>query len=462
MAKSIEKKNEKSREVSIKEGSAASVMSGAGDSYIVPYALALNASNFQVGFLSSFVGLFSAFSQLVGGELVYKFKKKNLVMLGVFFQVLAWISISMLGFLYWKGIIQSKVIILLIIFYCTASISGALAGPAWFSWMGEIVPQKIRGSYFSKRNKIAGFVAVITTLLASFWLDYMESLGLIVIAFSSLAMIAAVGRFISWLYFAKMHEEYEKPKKDSYFSILEFVKKAPSNNYGRFAIYVGLINLMTNVAGPFFTVYMLNELHLSYIWYILIILSATMFNAIMMPVWGKFGDEYGNRNLLKIGAILVTITPLLWLLTDNPLMLILVAQLCSGIGWSAFNLASSNFIYDAVTPQRRAICVAYYTVFNGLGIFLGALLGGYIADHVAPSFMSVFLLLFLISGIGRGIVSLIFIPLIREVRDIPKNKGRISLFQYAYLITPRPLFSIVRGVRVAVDGLFNINKKGKT
>jgi len=39
---------EKTMELSIKEGSAASVMSGFGDNYISPYALALNSSASQI------------------------------------------------------------------------------------------------------------------------------------------------------------------------------------------------------------------------------------------------------------------------------------------------------------------------------------------------------------------------------------------------------------------------------
>ena len=57
---------EKTLKLSVKEGSATSVMSGTGEAYIVPFALSLNASNFQIGFLSSFVALFGAIFQVVG------------------------------------------------------------------------------------------------------------------------------------------------------------------------------------------------------------------------------------------------------------------------------------------------------------------------------------------------------------------------------------------------------------
>ena len=54
----ITQKLEKTRKLSIIEGSFSSIAGGAGENYVSPYALSLNASNAEIGFLSSFPGLF--------------------------------------------------------------------------------------------------------------------------------------------------------------------------------------------------------------------------------------------------------------------------------------------------------------------------------------------------------------------------------------------------------------------
>ena len=92
--------------LSVKEGSATAFMSGAGEAYIVPYALALNASNIQIGFLTSFVNLFGAASQIVGGKLGYYFERRKILLFSVFLQATMWLLILGLGILVWKGIIN--------------------------------------------------------------------------------------------------------------------------------------------------------------------------------------------------------------------------------------------------------------------------------------------------------------------------------------------------------------------
>ncbi len=424
-----QKLKEKSLKISTKEGSAASIMRGAGDTYITPYALALGATNMQVGFLSSFVGLFGAISQIIGSRTVYKFSRKKIVLLSVFLQATMWIVMLALGLLVWKGIIINNSAIILIILYTIGVICGSLGGPAWFSWMGDLVQEEKRGNYFSKRSRITGAISMATTLIAAFLLDYTKAIGLILIGFAIISLISAIGRFISLYFLVKQYEPKSKIEKESYFSFIQFLKKAPFNNYGKFVFYVGLMTLATNFAGPFFTVYMLKELNYSYAWFMAVNLAGTLFTIMSIPFWGKIGDKYGNKTLLKIGGIVVIFNPIFWIFSGNPIYLIFTAQLFAGFGWAAFNLGASNYIYDAVTPQRRAICVAYYTMINGICVFIGASSGGLFAQYVHVNFMNIFLLIFLISGILRGIISIIFLPKIKEVRKNVKKENTIEILK---------------------------------
>ena len=440
-----EEKKKKTLDLSIKEGSATAFMSSAGETYIVPYALALNANNLQIGFLTSFVNLFGSSSQVLGSKLSYKYQRKKIILFSVLLQSLMWLVILGLGILVWKEIINGYAASILVVLYCVYAIIGNISGPSWFSLMGELVPSRHRGEYFSRRNKIISLITLIATLISAIFLDYMKGMGLVIAGFAGLFLIAFLGRFVSFLFFTKHYYPKNKAKKDSYFSFLQFIKRAPGNNFGKFVIFVGLINLATNLAAPFFAVYMLNELHYSYVWFTLVNLSSTIFTIWSIPLWGKIGDRFGNKKLLEIGGLLIPFAPLLWIFSGNPIYLILTAQLVAGVGWSAFNLASSNFIYDSVTPQRRGICVAYFNMINGIGVFAGAMLGGLFAQYVSVSFMNTFLLIFLISAVLRGIVVLIFTPRIKEVRQID-DAHKESVFKYIVVSAPRPFYGMLREV----------------
>jgi len=446
--KDIEDRAQKERtmKLSIKEGSFSSVMSGFGDSYISPYALSLNASASQVSFLSSFSGLLSPIAQIFGSKLMEKYPRKKLVVFSVFFHALMWIPIALLSLLMWKGLLVNSLPIILIIFYSIYGIFGALASPAWFSLLGDVVPESIRGRYFSKRNRICNSIALICTLGASFILDLAKTRGFILFAFSTLFLIASITRFISCYFFTKHYDPEFKLEKGYYFSFWQFIKKAPFNNFGKFTIYIGLMNFAVNVAGPLFTVYMLRDLKFSYLTFTVVNISATLVTLLLLPLCGRISDKYGNRQLLKLGTIIVPILPALWIFSKEPLYLILVPQLLSGVGWAAFNFATSNFIYDTVTPQRRGICVAYYNLVGGIGTFLGCAVGGILVQYLNISFMNVILFIFLISTVLRFIVALVMMPLIKEVRPVSNFDTHL-------------IFRSLNMTRGIFDGLGTIRKK---
>ena len=157
---------EKTLSLSIKEGSTTSVMSGISDSYITPYALSLNANNAQIGLLSSFSGLVSPLSQLLGSRLMEKYSRRRIIITSVSLQALTWLPIILLGIFFLSNSFVSYLPIILIAFYSLYAIFGAIAGPSWFSLMGDLVPEKIRGKYFGKRGKICGAIALASTIIA--------------------------------------------------------------------------------------------------------------------------------------------------------------------------------------------------------------------------------------------------------------------------------------------------------
>jgi len=196
------------------------------------------------------------------------------------------------------------------------------------------------------------------------------------------------------------------------------------NNFGRFVLYFSLVSLTTAIAGPFFAVYILKNLGFSYVQYMTIILSNSIAALLFISPWGKFTDRYGSIKTIKITGFLTPLIPFLWVCvifldTSYIFSYLIVLEVFSGIVWAGFNLAAGNFIYDAVTRQRLAICVSYFSILSGLGVLIGATLGGIISSYNLRIFgLNSILFVFLLSGVARLIVYTLMIPKIQEVRNV--------------------------------------------
>ncbi|MCX8159253.1 MAG: MFS transporter, partial [Candidatus Pacearchaeota archaeon] len=318
---------------SIKEGSFASISSNLGDGFITPFALALNAQPIHIGFLSSFSGFLSQLAQYPGIKLMEKYPRKKIVLCFVFLQAIIWLFISLLGILMWKNILQNYLIYFLIIFYSILVLFGGIAIPAWFSWMGDIVPPEKKGEYFSKRNRITSFFGTSAALIGGFILDYYKTKGLALLVFSVFFALAFLFRFVSYLLFKKQYAPKFKQKKSDYFSIWAFIKRY--DNFGKFAVYQGFFNFSVMIASPFFSVYVLKELNFSYTMFIMTTVSYTIYYLIFLPIAGKFSDKYGNIKLTIIANSFFILTPILYSISKTPLSVILLPQLSAGIASAA-------------------------------------------------------------------------------------------------------------------------------
>lgn len=420
---SIKELKHKARRFSIKEGIFASGKFSFGDRYISPFAIAINASNSLVVLLSSVAGLLGPLSQMFSSKLIEKYSRKKIILRAIFFEALMWLPMIIIAILFYKGIIVNILPLLFLLSFALYIILANIVTPAWFSWMGDIVDKNYRGRWFSKRGLIVGFVSVILALVSAFFLDYFKRNDWIIFGFIILFSLAFIFRIISRQIFKETYEPKMKLEKGYYFSFWQFLRKAPKNNFGRFAIFKSLLSLVNSISAPLLAIYLLRYLEFNYVTYMVVTLAGAVYTFMVLELWGKFSDKYGNYRTLVVSSTLIPFIPILWILSSSPIYFVLVPAAVGGIAWAGFNLAASNFIYDNVRQSKRGLAVSYYNMLSGIGIFLGAGIGAILIKVLKTDFIEPLFLIFIIGSIARVIVILWGIPKIREVKKKKKFRG---------------------------------------
>ncbi|HJX50051.1 MAG TPA: MFS transporter [Candidatus Nanoarchaeia archaeon] len=425
-AKEIELRHGARRQ-SIKEGIFASAQGAFGHQFISPFAIAINSSNSLVALYGAIGGLLGPLSQMRGSRLIEKHSRKKIVLRGVLWEALLWIPFVLVGILFYKGIALNILPLLLIIAYSLQVVMANIASPAWFSWIGDIVDEEYRGRWFSKRNLIHGFIAMILALISSFFLDFFKKMGWIMFGFVILFSLALIFRMISWQLFKGQYEPKIKLKKGYYFSFWEFIKKAPETNFGRFTIFRSLLSFAAAIASPLIAVYLLRNLQFDYVTYMIITLAGSVFALIVIGLWGKIADKYGNYKVLMLNSFLIPAIPILWILSPNPIYLVVVPSIIGGVAWAGFNLSAGNFIYDNVTQEKRGLGLSYCNMLIGIGTFLGAGLGALLIKYIQTSLIEPLIIIFIISAVLRMLAVLISIRKIKEIRKTKRFNGTRSL-----------------------------------
>jgi MFS family permease len=446
------KRKDESLAYSVKDSAAVNSTVGFGDHYLSAYGVAMNATNSQITMLTSVPNLIAPLAQLFTPKVMEKVPRRKIFSVSILIQSLLWVPIILVALFFINGLKNAP--LFLIIFFTLYAIAGNFAGPAWASWIGDLIDKKNAGNFFGFRNKIGGACALVSIIIGGLILNFFDKTiapitgktWMVLVGFSIIFFFAMIFRLISRHYVLKQYEPPFKTQEGYYFSFLSFVKKSYKNNFGRFSIFVACIVIATNIGGPLFTLYVLKELNFSYMQYTIYILASTVSSFIFMSFWGKFSDKYGYVRLIKITGFMVPFVAFLfgapyffWQANAHATLtfwFIVGVQFFSGFAWAGFNLASGNFVYDVATPQRRSLCVAYSSILNGIGVFIGATIGGILSTILPITFMSKILFVLLLSGVCRLIVILIFYNKIREVKTVEKYKSFWFFWKNHHPVTP--------------------------
>jgi MFS family permease len=427
---------------SLLDGIFANIMSGFTDTFMAPYALAIGASASIIGFLTSLPNLVGAFFQSISASMAERLgSRQALINPAVLMHTLMLIPIIVIPY-----VMRADAVWYLVVFYAAFVSLNLLAFPAWSSMMADHVPEAERGKVFGMRNRIFGITNVSAMFLAGSILylakrffsahDTFLPAYAGIIGFTIIFTIAFLARLVSWHFLTKMYEPKLEIRDEHRFTIWDFVKRVRKTNFGRFVIFSATMNFMVNISGPFLPVYMIKELKFDYFTYTLITLTATLTIFFMMNWWGLHADHIGNRRVIRLTSFFLPLVPALWIVSHNPVYLI-AAQVVAGFFWAGFNLSSSNFIYDAVTPEKRTRCIAYFNVVNGIAITLAAITGGLLLRVLPPVFGYKVMPLFFISAVGRILVA-VFLANFKEVRQVKHISNRDLFYS---IIGLRPILA---------------------
>ena len=402
----------KSLRLSVLDGAAYAAMAGFTQNYITPFALALKATTAQIGLLSSFPNFATAFSQLAAPALVERAgSRKAMIVPIVFVHAAMWLLVFLLPYLFSGSGVWWLIGLLAVVTVCDA-----IVNPAWSSMMADLVHVDVRGRYFSFRRRIMTFTTLIVSLAAGLLLQLFTHN--VFIGFAIIFGGAMLSRFFSVYFVSNMYEPPVVRRSTNDASLLQMIMHLGSSNFGKFTVFVALIFFAIMLSGPFFSVYMLRDLKLSYLTFTLINTSSTVATLVFLPFWGRRADRAGNLKIIKITGWLIPVIPLLWLVSGNPVYL-MGANFFSGFVWSGFDLAFGNFVYDASEPAIRTRQIAVFNCVILVAASAGAIAGGYIVPHLPETLGNQFLTMFTVSGVLRAVIILLVLRYISEVRHVP-------------------------------------------
>lgn len=369
----------------IKDGVASYAMGMlTGGAFLIAFALKLGASNLVIGLLAA-IGPLSQLLQLPSIFLVEKIRSRRLItVVAAGLSRVCWLVIALSPFIFPAEVAIGVLLMLLVL----ASAFGAVSGCSWNSWMRDLIPENIMGSFFSKRMRIATGVGIALSILAALYLDFWKKhFATQELAGYSILFIVGFAAGIAGLFFLAKTPEIRMPQVQKKPKILKLLSQPfRDENFRKLIAFMCSWNFAVNLAAPFFMVYMLKRLGLSMSFIIGLSIISQVFNFLFLKIWGRYTDRFSNKSVLAISGPLFIFSILAWTFTTMPekyfltIPLLVVIHVVMGLSSAGVSLASGNISLKLAPKGQATAYLAANTIANSIAAGIAPILGGKFAD----------------------------------------------------------------------------------
>ncbi len=378
------------------EGAAHSIMVGVGESYLPAFVLAMGMGQVAAGLITTIPLLAGAVLQLISPAAVRYFgSHRRWVVTCASLQAASFVPLAVAALL---GKLPVLVMFALAAVYWGAGLG---TSPAWSTWVGTLVPRRVRTHYFSRRTRLNQFATLGGFLLGGLSLQWGASHDRRLLVFAAMFAMAAVSRTVSVTLLAGQSEPEPIPNGHRRVSMAEFFRRFRHAGDGRLLFYLLSVQAAAQIAGPYFTPYMLRSLNLSYASYVSLIAVSFAAKALTLPALGALARRFGTSKLLWFGGVGIVPISALWLVSNSLPFLVLV-QVLAGITWAAYELAMFLLFLETIRPEERTGMLTNFNFANSAATAGGSLLGGAVLFGLGKQ-AETYLLLFAISSAARAL-----------------------------------------------------------
>jgi hypothetical protein len=384
------------------------ILSGTSLSFISVYAARVGATALEIGLLNAGPALVGLLFTLPAGRWLY-----NRPVGGAVFWSAA---IARSGYLFWAilplllaphGQIWALVGLVLLM-----TIPATILSVGFNALYASAVPPEWRGHVAGIRNAMLSFVFVVTSLVSGYLLNHLP----MTVGYPLIFGLGFVGAVLSsvqlWHLRHITGETVPGPPqirgiigdmaRPGEIRILGVSLRASvalrafargtnllrievlRGHYGQVTAALFFFHLALFLPGSIFPLYWVNHLHFSD--GVISVGTAIFHSAVLLGSLrvSQLAQRWGNHKLTAVGALVLSLYPLLTAFTEN-LPLFFITALVGGASWSLVGGAVGNYMLEKVPSTDRPAYLAWYNLALNAAVLLGSLGGSYLAEQMSLS-----------------------------------------------------------------------------
>ena len=387
----------------------AGILAGSSQAFLSVYAARLGASALEIGLLNAGPAAVGLLITMPVGHWLHN----RSVGRAIFWAA----ALSRINFLWWVLLPvllpPQRQIHTLIFLVLVMTIPATVLAVGFNALYAAAVPPEWRGHVVGNRNAILAIVYIVTSLLSG----YILSNTPLTTGYQIIFALGFVGACMSTLHLWRLRTinteagpgparirtslgDYARPGDMRATGLnlrtnigLRAVMRGTDllrlevlrGSYGKVVAALFVFHFAQFLPIPIFPLYWVNHLHFTdgdigmgtAAFYLAVLLGSLQF--------ARFAKRFGNHFLATVGAILLSVYPLLTAFTPN-LTVYLITSVIGGFAWSLVGGALGNYLLEKVPETDRPAYLAWYNLALNAAILFGSLSGSLLASQIGLSF----------------------------------------------------------------------------
>lgn len=346
-----------------------------GGYFFTGLLLKLGANDAYMGYITvvTYAGNIAAiFSPLI----IERFKKRKKMLLisrGVYYLLL----LGFITVLPYVGLNNGVRLSMILTVIALVNLISSLTGSGMSVWHLQSLPENVRSSFFSNLNMIIGILNMVLLNLAGLFADYFKARGQELLGIILLRCAACLFAVLE-IYNLSRLKEYPYPQPESKLSLLEIFRRPLMNSRYRAVMAIIVIwTLTATIPGPFYQVYLIKDLKISYSFLSVVNLLNIPVLLIAMPLWGRIIGRLGDVKLFAplAGMLLLHFVSLAFVTNANYQWLYPVSVFYYFLIAAGITQVVSLMPYKFIPESNQSNFISFYGAVSTLAALLGTLIG---------------------------------------------------------------------------------------
>ena len=263
----------------------------------------------------------------------------------------------------------------LVTWFLLTSCFGAIAGVSWNAWIQEWVPYRIRGKYFGRRNGTTQISTTAFLLIAGWslghWNYAIPAFQLIIAGAVFLRIFSLRWQWISPTRARKHALAPARPLREQLAIVLQ------SRSLLIFIAFGAIWSFAANCFGPFYHVFMFEQLSLTAFEVGLLATLAQLAGALSLPAWGHLLDRYGNKSVMTFSLLLWQAQNFIWcILTPQNRDLLYAMWIWGGATSAGFVLGQFTILLRLIPTEAKNLAIGVNLATTSFVAAIAPITGG--------------------------------------------------------------------------------------